>query len=395
MTAIWKQESKLLQQEWSMVDLCTKREKYCDDLKSIIKMVKDNRRVADDATMCITFELFLLVRKLTFDLIKAIRGWQKGFTRLRRPNLMEKDYMIDMVTAIDFVNMTTLRKKFNFIIGRGNVFILPIKGNPNAPPPVECSPKLAELVHKFANPSENDLQDGYQALLNSLPPPDYNKVVSAQRWVEATWIPNIIIVENPPPIVVEEVLTARTTDSVSTWAKSVSGNDQDNDSKAQNKTKNKDNNKDSKDTKKITKDSKNNNDNKDKVVVAKPKKVLTRKEKEEKAKREAAAAERKARAEALAKAAYDATDEGKALLEIAQLEIDLKQSRSRLKKWSTPKESVKDRAKAMSFSSESLRNVHLQSRQRIGDEVERKSKESKKARNNKEYIIDLGHPDDW
>ena len=83
------------------------------------------------------------------------------------------------------------------------------------------------------------------------------------------------------------------------------------------------------------------------------------------------------------------------MLEIAQLEIDLKQSRSRLKKWSTPKESVKDRAKAMSFSSESLRNVHLQSRQRIGDEVERKSKESKKARNNKEYIIDLGHPDDW
>ena len=115
MTAIWNQESKLLQQEWSMVDLCTKREKYCDDLKSIIKMVKDNRRVADDPTMCITFELFLLVRKLTFDLIKAIRGWQKGFTRLRRPNLMEKDYMIDMVTAIDFVNMTTLRKKFNFI----------------------------------------------------------------------------------------------------------------------------------------------------------------------------------------------------------------------------------------------------------------------------------------
>ena len=58
-------------------------------------------------------------------------------------------------------------------IGRGNVFILPIKGNPNAPPPVQCSKKLADLVMRFSSPKDDDLQDGYQALINSLPPEHY------------------------------------------------------------------------------------------------------------------------------------------------------------------------------------------------------------------------------
>ena len=147
----------------------------------------------------------LLLRKTTFELIAAIRGWQKGFTRLRRPQLMEKDYMITMITEIDFVNTIPMRKKFNFMIGRGNIFLLPIQASGRNLESVQCSPKLAKLIEKFANPDEDDLQKGYQALLNSLPPEHYRKVVGAERWIEATWKPDIIIKE----IVKEDPLLKR------------------------------------------------------------------------------------------------------------------------------------------------------------------------------------------
>jgi len=195
MPAIYTQESKSLQQEWLLVDLCTKREKYCADLSNITNQLKENRRQADDQTMIISMELILLVRKTTFELLAAIRGWQKGFTRLRRPQLMEKDYMVEMVSDIDFANTTPLRKKFNFMLGRGNLFLLPIQATGRDVEPVECSPRLAELIHKFANPSDDDLQFGYQALINSLPPPDYARVVQAEKWVLNPWKPDIVIVE--------------------------------------------------------------------------------------------------------------------------------------------------------------------------------------------------------
>jgi hypothetical protein len=86
-----------------------------------------------------------------------------------------------------------MRKKFNFMIGRGNLFLLPIQANGRDLEPVQCSTKLSKLIEKFANPEEYELQKGYQTLLNSLPPPEYAKVVSAERWFEATWKPDIVI----------------------------------------------------------------------------------------------------------------------------------------------------------------------------------------------------------
>jgi hypothetical protein len=222
-----------------LVDLCTKREKYCDDLTKLIAQVKELRREDDDVTMCLSFQLMLLIRKTTFELIAAIRGWQSGFTKLRRPQLMEKDYMIDMVTAIDvrahvlvhllihplrssslirltpyptpmtrlyypqFVNTIPMRKKFNFMIGRGNIFLLPIQASGRDLEPVTCSPKLEKLIAQFASPSEALLQTGFQALLNSLPPEHMNKVVSAERWFGATWKPDIVVkeIEKEDPLV--------------------------------------------------------------------------------------------------------------------------------------------------------------------------------------------------
>jgi len=220
-----------------LVDLCTKREKYCDDLTKLIAQVKELRREDDDVTMCLSFQLMLLIRKTTFELIAAICGWQSGFTKLRRPQLMEKDYMIDMVTTIDvracalahfapfrlsshirltprltpmtqlhysqFVNTIPMRKKFNFMIGRGNIFLLPIQASGRGLEPVTCSPKLEKLIAQFASPSEALLQTGFQALLNSLPPEHMNKVVSAERWFEATWKPDIVVkeIEKEGPLV--------------------------------------------------------------------------------------------------------------------------------------------------------------------------------------------------
>ena len=195
MTAIYHQQTKSLQQEWLLVELCTKREKYCDDLKKIINEVKENRRKEDDFCMCQTFELMLMVRQTTFDLIKAIRLWQKGFTALKRPQLMERDYMIDIIETGDFINSCMIRKKFNFLIGRGNIFILPIKGNPNTPPPVQVSARLKALVDRFAAVSDDDLQIGYQTLINSLPPEHYARVAQCSRFIENPWVPNILLLK--------------------------------------------------------------------------------------------------------------------------------------------------------------------------------------------------------
>ena len=81
-------------------------------------------------------------------------------------------------------------------MGRGNLFILPIR-NPKDPPAIEVSPTLAKLVTRFANPSEDSIYMGYQMLLNSLPPPAYKKIVSCEHWVHNTWVPNIVVIEDP------------------------------------------------------------------------------------------------------------------------------------------------------------------------------------------------------
>ena len=72
------------------------------------------RRPASDEVMIETFTGFLALREITFQFLEQTRLWQKGFTKLRRPRLLERDYMLDMIEEIDFVNTTSLRRPYNF-----------------------------------------------------------------------------------------------------------------------------------------------------------------------------------------------------------------------------------------------------------------------------------------
>ena len=100
--------------EWKLVELCTMREKYLEQVQKVVADVKNNLRPASDEVMIETFTGFLALREITFQFLEQTRLWQKGFTKLRRPRLLERDYMLDMIEEIDFVNTTSLRRPYNF-----------------------------------------------------------------------------------------------------------------------------------------------------------------------------------------------------------------------------------------------------------------------------------------
>jgi hypothetical protein len=122
------------------------------------------------------------VRKATIDLIDAIALWQETFTKPLRPRLLECDYIIDrMITHIDFVNATALRKMFNFQIFRGNILLLPFP-NLFANIPVKVPLATAIQIEQFASPPENVIVRCYQFLINCLPEAVYKKqLVSLEK----------------------------------------------------------------------------------------------------------------------------------------------------------------------------------------------------------------------
>ena len=172
--AIWYQKILALQEEMAMIATCSNREKAIKDLKKIIHAVNDKRRELDDDTLIDTFSLFIAVRECTIDLLIYVQNWQCTFTRMKRPQLMEIDYLVEMCRLIDFVNATMVRKVFSFGIGRRNILILPfdIQRTKN----VTVSTKLASLVNQFANPNVERLRSAYEVLLRSLPDQEFKKL---------------------------------------------------------------------------------------------------------------------------------------------------------------------------------------------------------------------------
>lgn len=199
--AIYFQKSKVVQEEFKLIELTTVRELYIEQLKNIIDAINDERRKEDDESTLEQFTLFNKIRASTIDLIRAISVWQESFTKPLRPQLMECDYIIvKMIKCMDIINGTKLRRTFNFQFLRGNALLLPFP-NPKTIQPIKVSAALGEQIHMFANPNEEDLIFCYQFLINCLPDDIYaNRLVSLNKWLIEGWIPRVWISDTIPKL---------------------------------------------------------------------------------------------------------------------------------------------------------------------------------------------------
>ena len=138
-----------------MINKCVEREKIMSELKAlIVKMDLDLSDEPSEDQIFKSFKSFILLRNSTVSLLKSIQEWQQTFTKLKRPQLMEKDYLVGMMSDCDYFSNSKTRKYFNFVLGRGNILLLPrlsAAGNAKGIPPRVVSKKLADLIYKFVN----------------------------------------------------------------------------------------------------------------------------------------------------------------------------------------------------------------------------------------------------
>jgi hypothetical protein len=194
--AIFFQKSRSIQQEFLLVERTIARELYNGKLQAIIGEVKNKTRVSDDECICETFTLLNQLRDTTCDLIECCGKWQQGFTTNIRPELCECDYLVEMISKIDYVISTIYRREFNFQFPRGNVFLL-TNPNPRTLIPNQVSTATAEQIIKFSKPDEERIVNCYQVLLECLPPIDYKRLYPLAKWINSRWIPKLLLTDEP------------------------------------------------------------------------------------------------------------------------------------------------------------------------------------------------------
>jgi len=192
---IFYQKSKALQNEFALIQLVTLREEIKNKLEKVVKDVKLLSRPCDFACMLETFRLINQMRDATFNLVDGVDVWQQGFTRNIRPQLMNIDYLIVMITSSEFFSASVLRKMFNFQLGTlGNFLLLPLP-NPRMHEPVKVPPVLAAEIELFANPIEHRLVRCYQILLNCMSTNEFRRILPIEQWISTPWKPRLAIIE--------------------------------------------------------------------------------------------------------------------------------------------------------------------------------------------------------
>lgn len=198
--AIYFQRSKVVKQEFNLIEIATERELAVGKLEAIIKDVKEKRKELIDDVILDIFRLMNNVRSSTIRLIKAISLWQKSFTKPIRPTIYECDYIVEKVIKhIDFLNASNIRKIFNFQFYRGNALLLPYPNLQNSDP-IKVHSSLAKEIKIFAFPNEEDIIFCYQFFINCLPEPFYrDRLVPLHKWLVEPWMPRIWVTNSIEP----------------------------------------------------------------------------------------------------------------------------------------------------------------------------------------------------
>jgi hypothetical protein len=191
--AIFFQKSKALQNEFMLINVVTVREAVRGKLEKLIRDIKMNSRVCDEACQTELFNLVTSVREATYDLLDSVAIWQQGFTKNIRPQLLNIDYLCDMVSSLEFVSATHLRRTYSFQLGMGNFMLLPLPTVGKSKPPTPLSRELCEALHNFGHPCEHKLVKAYTILLNCMSQSEFKKIFSIDHWMHNRWKPNIVI----------------------------------------------------------------------------------------------------------------------------------------------------------------------------------------------------------
>ena len=188
--AIYYQLTSSSQSEHRLVDITTKREALLSSLAKIVRDVKEKRKKVTEDVECEILILMVAVRECTIDFFEAIEMWQLAYTKVKRPKLLESDYLIKIVTSVDFMNSSHLRRRLNFRLDRGNILLLPRNSGKEAPV-LEVGEELAKHMRIFASPHQEKLVNAYQLLMNVLPEQYYQQLVPLEDYLKTPWIPKI------------------------------------------------------------------------------------------------------------------------------------------------------------------------------------------------------------
>jgi hypothetical protein len=185
--------------ERNLVEWCTKREFYVTALRNLVSAVKEKRRKPSEKCEIETLSLMVLVRECTLRMVEAIEVWQSAFTKVRRPHMLETDYLMRMISSTDFVNGSHLRRKYYFRLDRGNIFLLP-RGSGKEKEQVvrEVSEELSRNMVLFSTPPQERIVAAYQTLLNTLKDDEYASVVPLDEYLAKPYVPKIFVKPLPP-----------------------------------------------------------------------------------------------------------------------------------------------------------------------------------------------------
>lgn len=172
--------------EFKLVELSTKREVLVDNLRDLELALKDGRRQVDDDIVLEGISNINAIRAATFDLIDQISLWQKIYVKSRRPQIMSVDYLIKMITQLNFMGMSRIRKFLNFGVSRGNIFLLPISTG-RITEPAGVSRKVMQQLQIFVNPNVDKVIECYSFFQKCVPEFYFNKLFPLNEWAKRLW----------------------------------------------------------------------------------------------------------------------------------------------------------------------------------------------------------------
>lgn len=194
--AVYFQETSCHSLEYKLVEQTTIREALLEKLHDLEHAVQQKRRVMNEECIIDMFSIIVAIRDSTFELLEQVVSWQKMYVHTRRPKLLNTDYLITLVKSTEFINSSPLKKMFNFRVGRGNVFIMPMSTGKTRPP-VVITPAILTVLQAFTSPPIERLHSCYVILRNTLPAKSFNRIVALEKCldVKTIWKPNVIFAE--------------------------------------------------------------------------------------------------------------------------------------------------------------------------------------------------------
>ena len=135
--------------EHKLVEKLLLRDYYVEHLCKLISDVKMNVKQLTDEVISDSLQLLTATRNTTLDYLIQVEAWQRKYTELRRPTCNGGDYMCKLLKSVEIVNTANIKRTFNFQIGRGNLFLLPLP-NAKTQPPTQVTNKIKAEVELFA-----------------------------------------------------------------------------------------------------------------------------------------------------------------------------------------------------------------------------------------------------